>query len=102
VTTGHREISCRLGARQSERHLEQALAVSKQFERWSLDDALTEIGNRRHFEQSLAQRLPAAIAADKPLTVAMVDVDKTKSVNDRFTHHVGDRVLKTVAAIVVS
>ena len=101
---GNREslVSFRIGARQSERHLEQALVASKQFERWSLEDALTGIGNRRHFEQSLAQRLPAAIAADKPLTVAMVDVDKFKSVNDRFTHHVGDRALKTVAAIVAS
>ncbi|MEP7102031.1 MAG: GGDEF domain-containing protein [Burkholderiales bacterium] len=101
---GSREllVSWRLGARQSERHLEQALVASKQFERWSLEDALTGIANRRHFEQSLAQRLPAAIAADRPLTVAMVDVDKFKSVNDRFTHHVGDRALKTVAAIVAS
>ncbi|MBC7977811.1 MAG: GGDEF domain-containing protein [Myxococcales bacterium] len=95
-------VAWRLGARQSERHLEQALVASKQFERWSLEDALTGIANRRHFEQSLARRLPAAIAADRPLTVAMVDVDRFKSVNDRFTHLVGDRVLKTVAAIVAS
>ena len=101
---GSREslVSWRIGARQSERHLEQALAASKQFERWSLEDALTGIANRRHFEQSLALRLAAAVAADRPLTVAMVDVDKFKAVNDRFTHQVGDRVLKTIAAIVAS
>lgn len=98
---GSREslVSWRLGARQSERHLQQALVASKQFERWSMEDALTGIANRRHFEQSLAERIAAAVSVDKPLTVAMVDVDKFKSVNDRFTHSVGDRVLKTVAAI---
>ena len=95
-------VSWQLGARQSERHLRQALVASKQFERWSLEDALTGIANRRHFEKSLAERLPAAAAADRPLTVAMVDIDKFKSVNDRFTHQVGDRVLKIVAAIMAS
>jgi diguanylate cyclase (GGDEF)-like protein len=95
-------VSWQLGARQSERHLQQALATSRQFERWSLEDALTGIANRRHFEQSLAERLRASVAADRPLTVAMVDVDKFKSVNDRFTHRVGDRVLKTIAAIMSS
>ncbi len=95
-------VSWQLGARQSERHLRQALVVSKQFERWSLEDALTGIANRRHFEQALAERLPAAIGTGRPLTVAMVDVDRFKSVNDRFTHSTGDRVLKTVAAILSS
>ncbi len=95
-------VSSRLGARLSERHLQQALVASRQFERWSLEDALTGIANRRHFEQSLAAQLPAAVVADRPLAVAMVDVDKFKSVNDRFTHRVGDRVLKTVAAIMSS
>ena len=95
-------VSWRLGARQSERHLQQALVASRQFERWSLEDALTGIANRRHFEQSLAEQLRAPREADTPLTVAMVDVDKFKSVNDRFTHMVGDRVLKTIAAVLAS
>lgn len=72
-------VDWRLGARQSERHLKQALVVSKQFERWSLEDALTGIANRRCFEQSLEQRLQSPGAAARPLTVAMIDVDKFKS-----------------------
>ncbi|MEO8059914.1 MAG: tetratricopeptide repeat-containing diguanylate cyclase [Burkholderiales bacterium] len=95
-------VAWRLGARQSERHLKQALVASRQFERWSLEDALTGLANRRHFEQSLAQRVANAVETNRPCTVAMIDVDKFKSVNDRFTHSVGDRVLKTVAAIMSS
>lgn len=95
-------VSWQLGARQSERHLQQALQASREFQRWSLEDALTGIANRRHFEQVLAQKLPATLAAGRALSVAMVDVNKFKSVNDRFTHLVGDRVLKTIAAIMVS
>ncbi len=95
-------VSWQLGARQSERHLQQALQASRQFERWSLEDALTGIANRRHFENVLAQKLPATLGAGRALTVAMVDVNKFKTVNDRFTHLVGDRVLKTIAAIMLA
>jgi diguanylate cyclase (GGDEF)-like protein len=95
-------VSWQLGARHSEQRLQQALAASKQFERWSLEDALTGIANRRHFEQSLTERLPASMAAGQPLAVAMVDVNSFKLVNDRFTHRVGDRVLKTIASIITT
>ena len=101
---GSREslVSWRLGARQSERHLQQALATSKRFEQWSFEDALTGVANRRHFEQTLAELMEASAVVAKPLTVAMVDVDKFKSVNDRFTHSVGDRVLKTLASLMAA
>ncbi|WP_187395172.1 tetratricopeptide repeat-containing diguanylate cyclase [Pigmentiphaga aceris] len=95
-------VSWRLDARQSQRHLQQALITSKQFERWSLEDALTGIANRRSFERALEQRLQVQTSTGRPLTVALVDVDRFKSVNDRFTHQIGDRVLKTVAALMAS
>jgi diguanylate cyclase (GGDEF)-like protein len=93
-------VSWQLGARHSEQRLQRALQVSKQFERWSLEDALTGIANRRHFEQSLTEQLPAAMASGLPLAVAMVDVNSFKAVNDGFTHRIGDRVLKTIAGII--
>jgi len=95
-------VNSQLGARQSERHLEQALVASRQFERWSFEDALTGIANRRCFERSLAERLPASVATGRPLTVAMVDLDRFKSVNDTYSHQVGDRVLKAVATLMAS
>ncbi len=95
-------VDWRLTARRSERNLQEALVVSKQFEKWSLEDALTGLANRRHAEQVLAERLRAAAAHGRPLTVAMIDVDKFKRINDRFSHAVGDRVLKTLGAIMAS
>ncbi len=89
-------------ARRSERRLEQALVASRQFERWSFEDALTGIANRRHFERRLDEQIGPPSAERRRLSVAMVDVDDFKRVNDRFTHSVGDRVLKTVAAILTA
>lgn len=88
---GDREslVAFQPGARQSERHLQLTLVASKPFERWSLADAPMRIGNRRHFERSLAERLPPAIVAGRPLTVAMVDAGKFKSVNEPYARAPG-------------
>lgn len=56
-------------------------------------DPLTNLPNRRAFEESYT----AQVAAGTPLCVAICDVDHFKSVNDRFGHAVGDRVLKSIA-----
>lgn len=56
-------------------------------------DPLTGLPNRRAFEDAFA----AALANEFNVCVAICDVDKFKSVNDRFGHAVGDRVLKAIA-----
>jgi len=56
-------------------------------------DPLTGLPNRRAFEDAFA----AALADRAKVSVAICDVDKFKSVNDRFGHAVGDRVLKAIA-----
>jgi len=58
------------------------------------EDPLTGLANRRHAEVWLA----AVAAAGRPLGVAIIDVDLFKTVNDRFGHPVGDRVLREVAS----
>lgn len=57
-------------------------------------DELTGLYNRRALEAHLADTI-----GDKPRAIAFCDVDHFKSVNDRFGHGVGDRVLKQVATI---
>jgi diguanylate cyclase (GGDEF)-like protein len=61
----------------------------------SRTDALTGVGNRRALDEELRQLLRFG---PLPLALILVDVDKFKEVNDRFTHVVGDEVLRRVAA----
>ena len=95
-------VSHQLGARESEAHLEKALRAARQFERWSLEDALTGIANRRRLESMVDAWLKDVRTLGRHLTVAFIDVDRFKSVNDRFTHEVGDRVLKTLAELMAA
>ncbi|MDB5821083.1 MAG: hypothetical protein JWQ11_4723 [Rhizobacter sp.] len=92
-------VNWQIDARRSEQQLAQALEASSQFERWSFEDALTGIANRRSFERALAERIAAAADARRTLAVAMIDVDQFKAVNDTYTHLVGDQVLKAVAEV---
>lgn len=68
-----------------------------EFEAHALLDQLTGLANRRHLDRQLPLLLAAAEQRGHPLTLALVDVDLFKSINDRFGHTVGDRVLTTLA-----
>jgi diguanylate cyclase (GGDEF)-like protein len=94
-----RVVGWQLTARESEAHLHELKESSRQFERWSLEDTLTGIANRRCFEQRLATELRLTSETGQNLSIAFIDVDGFKSINDTFGHAVGDRVLKTLAAI---
>ena len=60
-------------------------------------DALTGLANRRAFLDSAAQLTQTQTARDVPVAVFMIDLDRFKSVNDRFGHTVGDEVLRIFA-----
>jgi diguanylate cyclase (GGDEF)-like protein len=65
--------------------------------RVAVTDPLTGAYNREFLMQRLPQELEAAMDRDRPLSVAMVDVDHFKDVNDRHGHGTGDVVLSEVA-----
>ncbi|WP_374406158.1 diguanylate cyclase domain-containing protein [Pelagerythrobacter sp.] len=60
-------------------------------------DPLTGLPNRRAFLKELEPALAAA--AEQPFSLAIIDLDHFKSINDRYGHDVGDLVLKHVALI---
>jgi diguanylate cyclase (GGDEF)-like protein len=70
-----------------------------ELERQTREDALTGVSNRRHLDALLAVEWERALRFGRALTVAMLDLDQFKAVNDRFSHAVGDEVLRTVARI---
>ena len=63
----------------------------------AVTDPLTRAFNREFLMQRLPLEMQVAAEQGAPLSLAMVDVDHFKSVNDRFGHDAGDRVLVVVA-----
>ena len=62
-------------------------------------DGLTELANRREFEESLANEISRADRFGHSLALILADLDNFKQVNDRFGHQAGDEVLKAFAEI---
>ena len=64
----------------------------------SRTDALTGVGNRRSMDEELRQLLRFS---PLPTALVLVDIDDFKEINDRYSHVVGDQVLRRVAGCLV-
>jgi diguanylate cyclase (GGDEF)-like protein len=62
-------------------------------------DALTLVGNRRAFETDIARCLADFHGAGQVFTLAMIDLDKFKRLNDTYGHQAGDEVLRGTGRI---
>ena len=60
-------------------------------------DALTGLANRRAFDEALHRECVRARRSGSPLMLVLLDIDHFKQVNDKFSHSVGDTVLKHIA-----
>ena len=81
----------------------RALTYKERFEeaqRLATLDGLTGLFNRAHFDHALHAAWERARKAREPLGLLLLDLDHFKSINDRFGHGVGDRVLKEFAQLV--
>ncbi|HZZ95291.1 MAG TPA: tetratricopeptide repeat-containing diguanylate cyclase [Usitatibacter sp.] len=81
------------------RRLEQATREAERYRRLALEDSLTGLANRRQLDERLGALLREARTRGSVLTVALADVDHFKGINDRFSHAVGDEVLRCVGEI---
>ena len=71
--------------------------LEAQLKQLSNTDALTGIGNRRHFMHMLTQEEERAKRLKQPLSLLILDIDHFKRINDTHGHLVGDSVIRKLA-----
>lgn len=86
-------------ARELSRKNRELQAVNREMQRLSRTDMLTGLANRRAFFEALEQELSRAERTGAPVTVVLADLDRFKSINDRYGHPLGDRVLERTGAL---
>jgi diguanylate cyclase (GGDEF)-like protein len=77
----------------------EARRASDHFREMAHRDALTGLYNRRYVNERLPALLGEAAVRRTPLSLAIVDLDHFKRVNDTFSHSTGDTVLQQVALL---
>ncbi len=77
----------------------ELIEANKRLELLSITDGLTRLHNHRHFQDELARAFDESQRYQRPLALAMADIDFFKNINDTYGHAVGDEVLKAVSKI---
>ena len=92
---GHDEIG--LLARAFTALLDELILKQRELSRLSQEDGLTQVANRRRFDDLWPSVVAAAQQQGLPLSLIMIDIDYFKRYNDHYGHPQGDVVLKRVA-----
>lgn len=92
-------------SRQYARLVQMSIELStanKALEKLSRHDGLTEVANRRFFDEYLGDQIAITRRHQRPLALVLCDVDHFKAYNDHYGHQSGDVCLKQVAAALQS
>lgn len=89
----------RAGEAVLQERLAEIQSLRDKLQEQALHDPLTGLYNRRFLEGTIDKELARCRREQVPLTVAMIDVDHFKKVNDVHGHPAGDQVLKSLAAL---
>ncbi|THF71648.1 diguanylate cyclase [Deinococcus sp. Arct2-2] len=95
VETVHRTEETRRNMELLRRTMHALEARQDDLKTVSVTDELTGLKNRRYFEQWCGEK----VASGSPLTLAFIDIDHFKHINDSFGHTAGDQVLRELAAL---
>jgi two-component system cell cycle response regulator len=96
----YKELLARIRAGKRIVDLQSELMESnRRLELLSITDGLTRLFNHRHFQDEMVRAFDESQRYQRPLSLAIIDIDFFKKVNDTYGHAAGDDVLKTVARL---
>ena len=98
VFVGFQAVLLALRNADAYRRIERLLREREALQELTNIDSLTEVSNRRHFDEVYMREFQRARREGDPLSLIMIDIDGFKPFNDYYGHPAGDQVLRQVAA----
>jgi diguanylate cyclase (GGDEF)-like protein len=84
---------------QSQMHASNLQQQNQELKIAAVTDGLTGLANRKRFDDFLNEQFVLAGKSQKTLSLLMIDIDKFKSVNDKFGHPAGDAVIRAIGKL---
>ena len=102
--TSEQPVRLKVAGTPAERRLARAFNAASgafvQVEARAAHDRLTGVANRETLLSTLGTEIERATRHQKWLSVAFIDIDRFKPINDTYGHHAGDRVLREMAGLI--
>lgn len=102
--TSEQPVRLKVAGTPTERRLARAFNAASgafvQVEARAAHDRLTGVANRETLLSTLGSEIERATRHQKWLSVAFIDIDRFKPINDTYGHHAGDRVLREMAGLI--
>jgi len=76
-------------------------ALQAKLKEQAIRDPLTGLYNRRFLNETLSRELAQAVRSQRPLSLAMIDLDRFKNINDTYGHEAGDQFLKALGDLLL-
>lgn len=96
------EIALQDANRQLQTRVDEVESLQAQLREQSIRDPLTGAYNRRYLDETLDREFKRAEREKKPLTIAIMDLDDFKLINDTYGHRAGDLALQHLAKFLSS
>jgi len=75
--------------------------VRNKLENESMYDSMTRLYNRKMYEKEIKRECVRTERYKKDMSLVLFDVDNFKNINDTYGHHVGDKILKKIAKVIM-
>ncbi|MBC7668516.1 MAG: diguanylate cyclase [Gemmatimonadaceae bacterium] len=98
VQAQNKQLATQLGETNAE--LTRLRENLEQVRRDAMTDGLTNLANRKSFDEALEAACTEADANNQPLCLGIIDIDHFKGFNDTWGHQIGDQVLRYVSSVI--
>ncbi len=87
--------------KRSDNQAKRLFELNQKLKKMAYIDSMTGIYNRRYFFETATDMVEFAKRENIPLSLAIIDIDKFKKINDTYGHDIGDHVIKMLASLII-